>query len=184
MTLQLRFDPPEGLSGGLSSGTGGNLRLPKVILEIRRGSAKYRWRRVSTPVFLIGRATDCDLVLGDPRFPEAFAYLYVKPGGVSVRRMAAEPLLSVDGQLVESSALSDGSRLRMGGFEFAVHIDGTAPRDGSGRRTDAFAPGNLEGTSGRKGEAEVRALLTEIYAAGMEPAPLTIYPPQDERRVA
>ena len=179
MTLQLRFDPPEG--------TGGNLRLPKVMLEIRRGMAKYRWRRVSAPVFLIGRATDCDLVLGDPRFPEAYAYLYVKPDGVTVRRMAAEPLLSVDGKLVESSILVDGSRLRMGGFEFAIHIDGAAPRDGSGRRTGSFA-GSAPAETSSHAESEVRALLEDVRAEGSQSTTFTIYPPQEdtdtERRVA
>lgn len=177
MTLQLRFDPPEGPSG--------NLRLPKVMLEIRRGMAKYRWRRVAAPVFLIGRANDCDLVLGDPRFPEAYAYLYVKPDGVTVRRMAAEPLLSVDGRLVESSTLADGSRLRMGGFEFAIHIDSSAPRDGSGRRTGSFL-GASSSESDSQAESEVRALLEDVRSAGIQPTTFTIYPPQDdsERRVA
>jgi len=180
MTLQLRFDPPEGPRG--------NLRTPKVILEIRRGVAKYRWRRVAAPVFLIGRANDCDLVLGDPRFPEAYAYLYVKPDGVTIRRMAAEPLLSVDGQLVENSALEDGSRIRMGGYEFCLHIDGPTTGDGNGRRSSGLAPGALATQSSSAGEAEARALLAEIRAT-TPAASLSVYPPiEDEddetRRVA
>ena len=45
-------------------------RLPTVELEIMRGQARRRVRRVAAPIFLIGTANDCDLVLGDPRFPE------------------------------------------------------------------------------------------------------------------
>ena len=42
-------------------------RLPRVEIEILRGRARDLVREVTFPVFLIGTADDCDLVLGDAR---------------------------------------------------------------------------------------------------------------------
>jgi hypothetical protein len=49
---------------------------PQVSLENTRGRVQQRVRQVKNRVFLIGAATDCDLVLGDLQFPEAYAYLF------------------------------------------------------------------------------------------------------------
>ena len=46
------------------------LKLPKVEIEIVRGRARNMVRPVTVPVYLIGAANDCDLVLGDPQFSE------------------------------------------------------------------------------------------------------------------
>src|SRR4051812_475198 len=40
--------------------------LPPVQLEITRGRAKFKLRRVVGRVYLIGTANDSDMVLGDP----------------------------------------------------------------------------------------------------------------------
>ncbi len=97
-------------------------QLPQVGLEIVRGKASRRIREVSPPVFLIGAAEDCDLVLGDQRFPAAYAYLYVTARGVSVRHLGEGPELLVNRELTESSLLADGDVLEMGAYEFQLHI--------------------------------------------------------------
>src|SRR4051794_26522508 len=98
-------------------------RLPRVELEITRGRARNKVRRVDVPVFLIGSARDCDLVLADADFPEIHTYMYVNRGGVSVRRIAETPALVVDGREVQSATIVDGQKLQLGRYEFEVRID-------------------------------------------------------------
>ena len=109
-------------------------QLPKVELEIVRGKASRKVRDVNPPVFLIGAAADCDLVLGDLRFPEAYAYLYVTVRGVSVRHLGEGPELFVNGELTESALLVDGDVLELGVYEFEVLVQDRSPR---GRQRDS-----------------------------------------------
>ena len=101
------------------------ISLPRVHLEIIRGRARNKLREVSTPVFLIGSAPDCDLVLRDPRFPDVYAYLFVTPQGASLRYLGEGPEMTVDGTLTESVRLQNGSRIRAGSYEFHVFIEGS-----------------------------------------------------------
>jgi len=108
--------------------------LPEVTLEIARGSAQRRVRRVRPPVFLIGSASDCDLVLAQGLFPAVHTYLYVTAAGVSVRHLGEGPELAVNGLAVETARLTDGDRLSLGGVEFVVHVQGRPTgTDGLGR---------------------------------------------------
>ena len=107
-------------------------QLPQVGLEIVRGKASRKIREVNPPVFLIGTAEDCDLVLGDLRFPEAYAYMYVTTRGVSVRHLGEGPELYINGELTESALLNDGDILELGAYEFQLHIQDRSPR-GRGR---------------------------------------------------
>jgi Inner membrane component of T3SS, cytoplasmic domain len=96
---------------------------PQVSLEITRGRVQQRIRHVKSRVFLIGSATDCDLVLGDLQFPEAYAYLFVTGSEVTIRRLGAGPELAVCGERIESADLFHGDRVAFGPFEFQVRID-------------------------------------------------------------
>jgi hypothetical protein len=108
-------------------------RLPEVALEILRGGAQRRLRRVRPPVYLIGSAPDCDLVLGDPQFPAVHTYLYVTSMGVSVRYLGEGPLLRLNGEDATLATVGHGDRLAMGGFEFQLHVRPTPGGDKSGR---------------------------------------------------
>jgi hypothetical protein len=99
---------------------------PRVALEITRGRVRHRIRAVRGRVFLIGTACDCDLVLGDLTFPDAYAYLFVQGTTVSIRRLGTGPELAVSGERVETAELYDGDRLEFGPFELRVRIDPTA----------------------------------------------------------
>lgn len=140
--------------------------LPRVELEIVRGRAKNRRRRIEVPVFLIGSANDCDLVLADTEFPEVHTYVYVTPQGVSVRRLGEGPELTVDGCRVQNSPLRHGQRLAIGNYEFTVHVD--APHDG-GKQPASEQPATFAARIpvcvDEAGIAEVRALLGDIRAA-------------------
>ena len=127
-----RFDlpPPSVTARQSQQGPHYLSQLPQVGLEIVRGKASRRVREVSPPVFLIGAAEDCDLVLGDLRFPEAYAYLYVTIRGVSVRHLGDGPELYINGELTETALLADGDILELGAYEFQLHIQDRSPRGG------------------------------------------------------
>src|SRR5215510_535546 len=94
-----------------------------VSLEITRGRVRQRVRLVRGRVFLIGAASDCDLVLGDLQFPEAYAYLFVSGSEVTIRRLGSGPELFVCGQRTEQSELFHGDWIAFGPFELMVRID-------------------------------------------------------------
>ncbi len=91
-----------------------------LCLEICRGQAKRKLRRISGPVFLIGSASDSDLVLGDHQFPEGYAYVYLKDDNLSIRWLGEGPELEVNDWPVQVAALKIGDRISAGPFEFRV----------------------------------------------------------------
>jgi hypothetical protein len=159
---------------------------PRVSLHITRGRVRQRVRPITGRVFLIGAATDCDLVLGDLNFPEAYAYVFVDGNQVTIRRLGSGPDLFVCGEPVESGELFHGDLIEMGTFELRVVIDEPPP---GGRLHDD--DGHDE-PAGRREEAdrlvardEVRMLLADIRAAlGEDAAPLRLFPGLDETRVS
>lgn len=159
--------------------------LPLVELEILRGRARSRRRRVEVPAFLIGRASDCDLVLGDPQFPEVFAYLRRTEQGVTIRQIGGGPELTCNGTPVLGTELADGDRLRMGGYEFQVcvrHEPALADPSVAVSPVRAFADPVEEHSA----VVEVEALLADIRQALFPKAqPLRLYvDPETELREA
>jgi Inner membrane component of T3SS, cytoplasmic domain len=135
----------------------------RVSLEITRGRVQQRIRPVSGKVFLIGAASDCDLVLGDLQFPEAYAYVFVTGNRVSIRRLGAGPVLLVCGEPVESGELFHGDLVELGPFELRVLIE-DAPRGGRGSDDEMDSPPGAMGMDAEQAGAvhEVRLLLMEI----------------------
>ncbi len=138
--------------------------LPKVELEILRGRAQNRVRPVRVAAFLIGSATDCDLVLGDSKFPEAHCYLMLAPREVSLRWLGFGPEVAVNGQPIHRTRLRDGDHLRMGPYEFRISIrivepgpDNSEPRI---LRLNRIPPDDLDSAA-----REIRGLLAEIRRA-------------------
>jgi predicted component of type VI protein secretion system len=151
-------------------------KLPRVELEILRGRARNKLRRIVVPVFLIGSARDCDLVLADADLPDVHTYLYVNRGGVSVRRIADSPALAVDGREVQSAAIVDGQKLQIGRYEFEVRIDRpTDPRDVSEEDETRSALPDFRSESDPPGLSLVRALLEDIREALKVEASLQLY---------
>lgn len=151
--------------------------LPNVRLEIRRGRARNLIRPIKEPVYLIGAARDCDLVLGDPQFPEIHAYLFVNEAGVSIRHIGHGPEITVDGTAVRNAPLEDGQRIRTGPFEFYVGIHwheggpGGLPRR-QGRAEASFIEPLVEGDT----IAKIERLLLQINEAQRDaPPPLRLY---------
>lgn len=95
----------------------------QVVLEILRGRARHKFRQVLAPVFLIGKALDCDLVLGDPQFPDLHTYLFVTDRGVAARYLGNGPILEVDGVMQVACELKHLCLLKLGTYEFRVHVE-------------------------------------------------------------
>jgi len=142
---------------------------PQVSLEITRGRVQQRIRHVKSRVFLIGAATDCDLVLGDLQFPEAYAYLFVNGSEVTIRRLGSGPDLVVCDECVESVDLFHGDLVAFGPFEFQVRIDEPPGNRHKTRRLDAhdyLPPDDDEAADG----SEVHLFLADIRRALNEDA--------------
>jgi hypothetical protein len=114
--LQLNNNP------GASRESSDLLADHSIELEIVRGHARRRRRPVCVPAYLIGRADDCDLVVGDDRFPHAYAYLLVRGKQLLLRHLGFAPQLCVNGVPVTQLPLSDGDSIEAGPYEFRVHI--------------------------------------------------------------
>ncbi len=116
---------------------------PKVELEMTRGRGQQRVREVRGAAFLIGTASDCDLVLGDPQFAEVHSYLLLSPTRVTVRHLGFGPGLSVAGQDVTWATLRNDDELRTGPYGFRVRIEWPAGQPtclmGSERQPDCPA---------------------------------------------
>lgn len=163
---------------------------PRVSLEIIRGRVRQRLRKVRGKVFLIGSASDCDLVLGDPSFPEAYAYLFIPPHGVTVRWLGAGPEMYVSGEKAEYAFLRDGDQIAFGPFALLVRIDGPAqrfpPQTGSAQTPSPGLP-DLEDPPPHE---EVGMLLAEIRRTVTPPPtsprllPFPIAPPVAPRRAS
>jgi hypothetical protein len=151
--------------------------VPRVSLTITRGRVRERVRPIAGRVFLIGAASDCDLVLGDLQFPEAYAYVFVDGSDVSIRRLGSGPPLLLCGQPIEAGELFHGDLIELGPFELRVVIDQPPRRHG---HDDDNLP---HGSAPSRAEAdrlvaidEVRMLLADIRAAvGEQSAPLKLF---------
>lgn len=93
-----------------------------VWVEITRGRVRERLRAVRGPAFLIGTAHDCDLVLGDQTFADAYAYILVQNDKVTIRRVGSGPELQVNGDAIDVTELYHGDELTCGPFEFRMVI--------------------------------------------------------------
>lgn len=124
-----RFDPMPSLGMQDIDDTQTLPAAPKVELEIVRGTARNTRRSVVGKVFLIGSACDCDLVLGDEQFPDAYAYLFVQPEGVTVRHLGAGPAVTVAGEPVQARRLLDGDVLEFGPYAFRIRIEAAKPAE-------------------------------------------------------
>jgi hypothetical protein len=139
--------------------------VPRVSLEIVRGRVRERRRQIAGKVFLIGAASDCDLVLGDLSFPEAYAYIFVSGTDVTIRRLGAGPALAVCGEEVETAELFHGDLVQMGPFELRVVIDHPPRRGRHDQSPDWQEARDRDDDERQDAIDEVRALLADIRQA-------------------
>ncbi len=154
--------------------------MPRVELEILKGRARNRVRLVTGAAYLIGAAADCDLVLGDPRFPEAHSYLMLSPESVALRWLGLGPEVTRNGLLLGRAMLEDGDLLQTGPYQFRVSIEYREP---SPKLSRSQAPGDDEDYGADDfdaGISDIRNLLGEIRRA-LRPA---VEPPRRMQRIA
>lgn len=140
-----------------------------LLLRLERGCAAQRSRVITPPVFLIGGADDCDLVLAAPEFPDAYAYIYTGPR-VTIRWLGEGPLLHVAGREVEQAVLRDGALIEFGPFSLRFVVEPSQPDDPDGLPADpAQRPAeNALGSwhvAEERAKAEVRAFLSAVRVA-------------------
>lgn len=140
-----------------------------VELEIVRGRARRRRRPVAVPAFLLGRAEDCDLVLADEHYPEAFAYILVRGRQVLLRHLGFAPALTVNRKVVTQTPLQDGDLLETGPYEFRVHIrpvEGGQSGAGEGADRRSLRPETARAIAHTEALAEamdlIRCIRTEL----------------------
>ena len=155
---------------------------PRVSLEILRGRVRERRRELAGKVYLIGSAADCDLVLGDARFPEAYAYVLVSGSQIIIRRLGAGPLMAVCGQTVETAEVFHGDVLEFGPFELRVIIDHPPRPVRHGTGPPAREVDEPRDDDGREEAAsEVQALLADVrQALADRSASLRLYQEPDD----
>jgi hypothetical protein len=138
---------------------------PRVSLEITRGRVQERVRPIRGRVFLIGAASDCDLVLGDLQFPDAYAYVFVTGHEVTIRRLGAGPPLAVCGEFVESAELFHGDLIAFGPFELRLRIEEPSNSRNGGRDPVPGCRSLSEDDDSDDAIDEVRMLLADIRRA-------------------
>lgn len=142
--------------------------LPKVQLEIVCGQARHKVRPIEVPVFLIGTADDCDMVLGDPRFPEAHMYLLPTEEGVSLRWLGVGPEVTVGGRPVDTTLLQHDDCIRTAQYEFRIHIQSTnetRPDRRTPWRQTGRGPESVDSPDTPDALQDVRCLLEDIRNA-------------------
>jgi predicted component of type VI protein secretion system len=106
--------------------------FPRVELEIRPGAGRPARHVVSGPVFLIGSAPDCDLVLDDPSLGNVHSYVLVTPDNVTICRVGTGPALTAAGHATPWTSLRNNDRVRFGSHELRFAItwpSGTEPHE-------------------------------------------------------
>jgi len=96
--------------------------LPFVEFDILGGRVQKNVRHIACPVFLIGTAPDCDLVLIGPEFPTVHAYIFIAPQQVRLQYLGNGPKTHIGQQIVEHASLHNGDVIRTGPFVFGVRI--------------------------------------------------------------
>ena len=130
--------------------------LPIVELWVEQGLVHHRRRAMKEPVFLIGSADDCDLVLKLPEMPKVHSYLLRSPEGVAFRQLAQVYPISLNGALRDTGVVRDGDVLELGPFRFLMAVNGPIRLHGEDQEDSL-------------GHHVVRELVQKVRAAAKSP---------------
>jgi hypothetical protein len=117
---------------------------------------------LSSKVYLLGTASDCDLVLGDEQFPEAYAYIFVAGLAIKIRRLGTGPVLAVNDEEVESAELTHGDIVDMGPFSLRVIVDHPPRRGGDPDDIRPLDFGPASDAAAADAIDEIQSLLADI----------------------
>ena len=93
-----------------------------AFLVIERGEARRAVRAIERPVYVIGGASDCDMILGDPQFSDYHAYIYVRGGIVTLRHLGPAPEMTINGRGIRWGELKHRDRLRFGPYQLQLRL--------------------------------------------------------------
>lgn len=99
-----------------------------LVLEVTRGSTRFRRRSVTSSRYLIGAGATCNLRLGGDDMPALHSIITTSGREITLEAIAATPALAVNGRLVSSALLHDGDVIHVGQFELLARVEaGHAP---------------------------------------------------------
>src|SRR5262245_59684997 len=100
------------------------LSLPvQLVLEVTRGCTRYPRRPVTHSRFLIGAGSTCDLRLGGEGIPALHSLITISGREITLEAIAAEPLLKVNGRVIQTAILHDGDVIDDGDIELLAHFE-------------------------------------------------------------
>ena len=79
-------------------------------------------RPILRPVYVIGAAADCDMVLGDSQFADYHAYVYLRDGVVTLRHLGSMPETTVNGRVIKWGELRHSDRIRFGPYQLQLRL--------------------------------------------------------------
>ncbi|MGQ0634879.1 MAG: hypothetical protein ACT4QC_09735 [Planctomycetaceae bacterium] len=130
-----------------------NSQTTSLVLEVTRGSTRFRRRPVTGPRFLIGAGVTCDLRIGGEGMPALHSLITIDVAGAQLEAIAATPALVVNGRRSREARLRDGDIVRIGDVELIAHIvcgqpASQAPTTGAPAAVDAQVRAPAEMSAG------------------------------------
>jgi hypothetical protein len=98
-------------------GGGGRSPAPEVSVDI-----DGRVHRLNTPVTVIGRGAEADIVVDDAGVSRRHAEIHIGPGRVHVVDLGSTNGTFVDGERIGTGELADGSRITVGRTRIVVRM--------------------------------------------------------------
>ena len=139
------------------------LSLPvQLVLEVTKGQTRFRRRPVTSPRFLIGAGSTCDLRLGGAGMSALHSIITIAGREIAIEAIAAEPALTVNGRLVQNSVLHDGDVITVGEVELLARLEATrSPVGALAASLPAALPADVERPAADFSAAELIDLIEQ-----------------------
>src|SRR5262245_35240231 len=95
---------------------------PIVRLETHGGAGRTAVYEVSDLGFLIGSAPGCDLRLAGTNLPPVICLITRQANGARFRKLVATYPITLNGQPISNSVLSDGDRVTVSSTELLIRV--------------------------------------------------------------
>ncbi len=103
--------------------------LVSYLTRKRSGDVAHRDTEVDDDVIHIGRGTDCQIYLHDPRIAILQAEIHERAGGMYLQDAESRDNLVVNGDVTAHAILKPGDKIELGPFELVVVDLGVAMGD-------------------------------------------------------
>jgi hypothetical protein len=126
-------------------------RAPAVQILVREPNRAPRTIELGSPPVRIGRSTECELVLRDPRVSRQHARLHSRDGLFVLTDLGSTNGTKVNGHRIREIVLGDGDEIRIGDSILVVESSNAPQRPGS--PASIPAPGGADGPHAQDGAA-------------------------------